>query len=170
MTRDSEAYATLIDELDMALEHVNGQYEKFVSMRRRAAETGDEDDMSVAALGYTVHNLYNAIENYFLRIAKFFENNLDHVSWHRDLINRMAMNIERVRPALLERESVGPFHELRAFRHVFRVIYDSTLDPRKLAIAVEEVEPAVTILRSAHDRYCTLMRAIRDGLSSCESQ
>ena len=58
-----------------------------------------------------------------------------------------------------------PFHELRAFRHVFRVIYDSTLDPRKLAIAADQVEPAIAALRPAHESYLAKLREIRSGLA-----
>lgn len=166
MMHEADSYATLIEELELAAEHVSGQYEKFLEMRRRYESADAEDEMAIAALGYTVHNLYNAVENYFLRIAKFFENNLDDESWHRDLINRMALSIEGVRPALLGKDQLEPFHELRAFRHVFRVIYDSTLDPRKLAIAADHVEPAVATLRSAHESYLVTLREIKKGLAA----
>lgn len=165
MMHEAESYATLIEELELAAEHVSGQYAKFLEMRRRYERADAEDEMAIAALGYTVHNLYNAIENYFLRIAKFFENNLDNDSWHRDLTNRMAMSIEGVRPALLPKDQLEPFHELRAFRHVFRVIYDASLDPRKLAIAADQVEPAVKALLSAHESYLSKLREIRNGLA-----
>lgn len=166
MMDEADSYATLIEELELAAEHVSGQYEKFLEMRRRYESADAQDEMAIAALGYTVHNLYNAIENYFLRIAEFFENNLDNDSWHRDLINRMALSIEGVRPALLGRDQLESFHELRAFRHVFRVIYDSTLDPRTLAIAADHVEPAVGALRSAHESCLATLREIRNGLAA----
>lgn len=67
----------------------------------------------------------------------------------------MALSIEGVRPSLLGKDQLEPFHELHGFRHVFRAIYDSTLDPRKLAIAADHVEPAVATLRE-----------IRNGLAA----
>lgn len=164
----ADSYTVLVDELGLAFSHVRGQYEKFLGMRQRYEKATDNDEMAVAALGYTVHNLYNAIENYFLRIAKFFENNLETDTWHRDLINRMALSIEGVRPALLSEDVLAPFHELRAFRHVFRVIYDSTLNPKKLAIAVEQVDPAVEALQAAHERYVQMLHEIRDGLAESD--
>jgi hypothetical protein len=164
MMHKADSYTVLVDELELALAHVRGQYETFLGMRRRTENAPEDDEMAIAALGYAVHNLYNAMENYFLRIAKFFENNLENDTWHRDLINRMALSIEGVRPALLSVDVLAPFHELRAFRHVFRVIYDSTLNPKKLAIAVEQVDPAVKALLEAHERYVQALREIRDGL------
>ncbi len=164
--RDSEAYMTLRQELTLAMEHVQGQYEKYLEMKRRARAVQVPEEITIAALGFTLHNLYNAMENYFLRISKFFENNLSPDSWHRDLVNRMALSIEGVRPALLDRENLRAFHELRAFRRVFRVIYDSTLDPRKVALIEEEAPRAVNALAAAHERYLEKLEAIEQSLDA----
>lgn len=162
--RDSEAYAALEQELNLAFEHVQGQYDKYRDMKRRSEVTDAPEDLVIAAIGFAVHNLYNAIENYFLRIAKFFENQIQGERWHRDLVNRMALSIEGVRPALLDRDGLRPFHELRAFRHVFRLIYDSHLDPAKLALAEEHVPAAVEVMESAHQRYIAKIGEIRRAL------
>ncbi len=53
---------------------------------------GATDSLDYAALAYTLHNVYCLLENYLLRIAKFFENNLDPETWHRDLVRRMAVD------------------------------------------------------------------------------
>ncbi|MFP4409359.1 MAG: hypothetical protein ACLFPW_12640 [Spirochaetaceae bacterium] len=164
--RNSEAYATLQQELTLAMEHVQGQYEKYLDMKRRSRVTETPEEIVIAAIGFSLHNLYNAMENYFLRISKFFENELSRDSWHRDLVNRMALSIEGVRPALLDRETLKPFQELRAFRHVFRTIYDSTLEPRKVALVEEEAPNAVEILEKAHVGYLAKLGEIRRGLES----
>ena len=166
--RDRFAYATLEQDLDVAVDHVRGQYEINRSMSERLDARGDTQrqtfDPDVVALAYTIHNLYNAIENYFLRIAKFFENNLEPGTWHRDLVNRMATEIEDLRPALLEREALPDFHELRAFRHVFRSLYDTSLDAEKVALANKRVEPAFKSFVAAHERFVEKLAAIRDAL------
>jgi hypothetical protein len=51
-------------------------------------EGGCTEELDWAALGYTIHNLYNLLKSYFLRIAKFFENSLDPLSWHGDLVQQ----------------------------------------------------------------------------------
>ncbi|MCA1949980.1 MAG: hypothetical protein LDL24_05390 [Treponema sp.] len=53
------------------------------------------------ALGYTIHNIYGVMENACLRIARFFENGLNQNSWHRELLDRMIIEIPGVRQALL---------------------------------------------------------------------
>ncbi len=94
-------------------------------------ESGATDELDYAALGYTIHNIYSLLENYALRIAKTFENQLDDGSWFRDLIKRMTIEIDTIRPAVWTRGLARHVDELRRFRH----IYDTSLDPEKLKLA-----------------------------------
>ena len=74
-----------------------------LEQNRRAVgrvEAGARDTLDYAALGYTIHNLYSLLENYALRIAKTFENQLESTSWHSDLVRRMTLEIRGVRPAV----------------------------------------------------------------------
>ena len=48
------------------------------------------------------------------------------------------MSIEGVRPALFSETSYKLLDSLRAFRHVFRHAYSYELDPKKLALVVED--------------------------------
>ncbi len=60
------------------------------------------------------------MENYFLRVAKTFENHVDGDPWHRDLVRRMSIEVEGIRPTLRNDETGIAVDELRAFLHVFR--------------------------------------------------
>ena len=111
------------------------------------------DEFDYIGLAYTIVNLYNLMENYFLRVAKCFENNIDRLNWHKDLVRRMALDIEGVRPALLAMGDVALIDELRAFRHLFRHIYQSELDVDKLKLVDSRTSKAVDAFRSAHERF-----------------
>lgn len=125
--------------------------------RLRASEQSEYDH---AALGYSVHNLYGAIEGYALRIAKAFENHLDERSWHRSVVRRMAVEVPGIRPRVWSLELTEHVDELRRFRHAFRHIYDSGLDPRKLMIAQDHVEPAVEGVIEAHASFVDELREL----------
>ncbi|MBM3882533.1 MAG: hypothetical protein FJ387_22890 [Verrucomicrobia bacterium] len=80
----------------------------------------------------------NAFEQMGLRVAKVFENNFDDEQGrHSALLNRLAIRIEGVRPALIPLALMLPLQELKAFRHVFVHAYELELDPDKLVLLLK---------------------------------
>ncbi len=68
-------------------------------------------------LGYLLHNLYCAIEDLFQEISKTFENRIEDLSkYHKELLKRMRLDLPRIRPRLLSRESYSLLNELRGSR------------------------------------------------------
>jgi len=68
--------------------------------------------------------------------------------YHTDLLRRMRVEIEGVRPALLSPETFGLLDELRRFRHLFRHAYGVRLDGARLA----DLADKAARLRHALDR------------------
>lgn len=98
-----------------------------------------EDPVYLESLSYQLHNLYSAFEDLFKIIAGFFENRIEErARYHRELLWRMKIPIEGVRPAMLSEESYKLLDSLRAFRHFFRHAYGVELDSKKVAIVLEE--------------------------------
>jgi hypothetical protein len=81
------------------------------------------------SLGYSMHNIYNALENSFRQISLSFENH-EHgqKGWHRELLNKMFLDIRSLRPAVLPEQVRSVLGELLGFRHVFRHAYELKLD------------------------------------------
>lgn len=129
--RSYEGFLTLIAELDGDAAEV----ERVLAHNARAWERilrGATDPIDWGALGYTIHTLYGVVENYFLRVSKFFENGLPSDRWHRALVEKMALDIPGIRPALFTR--ITQSHdaaELLKFRHRMRNLYGEDLDPVK---------------------------------------
>jgi hypothetical protein len=133
---------------------------ELATKNRKAVErvaSGPAEELDYAALGYTIHNIFNLIENYTTRIAKVFENQIDPGTWHRDLIHRMQLDIEGVRPALWDGDLAGKVDELRRFRHAFRNMYAQDLDPRRVALVQENVPETVRDFGLAHDRFLDMI-------------
>ena len=77
-----EGILTLIEELKGDMDEL----ERLHDLNKRAwvrIENGADDVLDFGALAYTIHTIYGVIENYFLRISKFFENSLPQDSWHK---------------------------------------------------------------------------------------
>lgn len=84
------------------------------------------------SLGFALHNLYNAIENSFTQISLTFENHVkDRTRWHRELLEKMLLDMPPVRPRVLPAASHALLSDLLGFRHLFRHAYDFTLDEGK---------------------------------------
>jgi hypothetical protein len=86
------------------------------------------------SLGYSLHNIYNALENCFEQISLSFENHVhDRTRWHRELLEKMFLDIKPLRPAVLTEELRTLLGDLLGFRHLFRHAYEFTLDEAKTA-------------------------------------
>lgn len=84
------------------------------------------------SLGYSLHNIYNALENCFEQISRSFENHVqDNTRWHRDLLAKMFLDIKPLRPAVVPEQLRSLLGELLGFRHLFRHAYEIKLDQAK---------------------------------------
>ncbi|HEY2964279.1 MAG TPA: hypothetical protein VGJ37_17785 [Pyrinomonadaceae bacterium] len=95
----------------------------------------DVNNLSLAeldSLGYSMHNIYNALENCFTQISLSFENHVrDHTRWQRELLDKMFLDIKSLRPAVLPEQVRSVLGDLLGFRHLFRHAYDFKLDKAK---------------------------------------
>ena len=119
-----------------------------------------KDPFAVESLAYQLHNLYCAFEDLFKVVADYFENTVvDSKRYHRELLQRMRLTIEGVRPALLSEEAFKLLDSLRAFRHFFRHAYSYDLDPKKVELVLEEALRLKELYREEIDRF---LRAFED--------
>uniref|UniRef100_A0A7C1FD23 HepT-like domain-containing protein n=1 Tax=Ammonifex degensii TaxID=42838 RepID=A0A7C1FD23_9THEO len=113
---------------------------------------------SLESLGYQLHNLYCAFEDLFKIIARAFENEVaDKARYHAELLRRMALNIEGVRPALFSDETVRLLDNLRAFRHFFRHAYGYELDPRRVEVVLEDALKLKERYRGEAEQFVRLL-------------
>jgi uncharacterized protein YutE (UPF0331/DUF86 family) len=122
-----------IEQINTLIAEINNDLSSMEDIEAKIKElynTLDENnimDKDKAALGYYLHNLYNAVESILKKIANFFENALQGAAWHTDLLKRMMLKIEDVRPAVISKDTYIMLNELRKFRHIFRHAYDYEL-------------------------------------------
>ena len=88
MILEPEDATALIAQLEKEYQAIEDNWE----LNRQAWEriqNGAKHVLDWSALGYTLHIVYTAMENYFKRVGKAFENNLSGDSWHKELIEMM---------------------------------------------------------------------------------
>lgn len=99
-------------------------------------ETSEND---LILVGYFLSGWYSNFEDIFLKITKEFENKIEDASrWHSELLYRMTLEIEGIRPAVISRKSMKYLDDLLKFRHVFRYSYAFELDWQKMSITIEK--------------------------------
>ena len=163
MKKTRISFFTLVSELENDIEILDGLVGKYNRVNDKIKHI-DPDEFDWASLGYAIHNIYNLLENYFLRVSKFFENELDHEFWHKELVNRMTIEIKDIRPRLLDRKSAEKINELRAFRHIFRYIYQSELDIKKLQDLNQKVPGIIEEFKQCHRLFINNLNMIASSL------
>ena len=74
-------------------------------------------DMSAMIATKILESFYTSLETIFVRISQHFENNLDSQKWHKDLLDKMKIQVPGLRERALSDETVMLLDELRRFRH-----------------------------------------------------
>lgn len=158
------SFLSLIQELDGDIVELD----RVLSRNRRAwnrIQNGADDPVDWGALGFTIHTCYGILENYCLRISKFFENNLDPSQWHKALIEKMTLEIPGVRPAFITDAGLKRgLIELLGFRHRIRNLYGEDLDPSRTSAIQATLDGAIPQFRACHLVFVEKLQRIAEAL------
>lgn len=132
-----EKIAILKSEIKNEYKKLNQLFSRFEDSYNKFL-TSKEYSKLVEATFY-VSQLYSGFENIFRNVARTFENTVEQDYWHKSLLERMGLEIQDIRPALISEESFKCLDEIRAFRHFFRHAYATDLDKEKFKIVAEKV-------------------------------
>lgn len=148
MTRPGQVLAArILRELEL-LDRV--AQDVFETWKLAAAEPRVDAFLDSVALN--LHGYYVGMEKALEAVAREIDDSLPAGStWHRDLLEQMALEVPTVRPAVLSESSVLALRALLGFRHFVRNAYSVDLDP-------ELVRRNVDILAEAHPRIIQELR------------
>ena len=89
-----------------------------------------EDEVSCRVIGSYLHDYYSGLEKVFIHVARSFGETLPTgTQWHKELLEKMSLNIPGVRTAFITKPTAAKVDELRGFRHVFRNAYGFSINP-----------------------------------------
>ncbi|HDQ14885.1 MAG TPA: hypothetical protein ENN41_08750 [Sediminispirochaeta sp.] len=117
-------------------------------------------DRSALMVAGLLENYYTRAETTFLRISQFFENNLDNEHWHRDLLEKMTLEIEGVRIPAVSQPNYSRLLELLKFRHFKRYYFEMEYDWDRLEFIKKKLEQAHPLLTSDLENFIDFLRAI----------
>ncbi len=99
------------------------------------------DGFVLRAIGSVLHDFYVAVENIFEMIAREIDETIPQgTAWHIQLLKQMALEVPRVRSAVISRDTMLKLDKYRAFRHVFRNVYGFNLDADRLKELLRNIQ------------------------------
>ncbi|MFH1727372.1 MAG: hypothetical protein ABIA04_02995 [Pseudomonadota bacterium] len=119
---------TLKGEIDFLMKQLN-ELDKKLGVNVKQI---DKHEHLVTA-AYHLSSIYSCLEDIFSKIAKVFENRIENpASWHKELLERMRIEVPKIRPSVLSIDIFSIVNEFRAFRHVFKSSYVFNLDKSRV--------------------------------------
>ncbi|MEN8265067.1 MAG: hypothetical protein ABFR82_16600 [Nitrospirota bacterium] len=91
--------------------------------------------------GSILHDFYNVCERVFKKISVEMNGGYeDTEKWHKNLLYKMTISLEGLRPQVVSEELAADLDEFLAFRHLFRNIYGFELKGDRIDILAEKFE------------------------------
>jgi hypothetical protein len=132
----------------------------FESLGTPDLSPSDSEDKLIV-IAYRLHSLYSAFENIFRNIASTFENEIrDRAGWHRELLQRMKLDLTPIRPAVIDEEAYTKLEELLRFRHFFRTAYGVPLDSSRLSLALHRALELKPLYRNQVESFLQFVQSL----------
>jgi hypothetical protein len=121
------SFVILKSDIRRELDNVRRLVDEAKEWRPRLSEW--PHTVRVRTAGGILHDFYGAAERIFRYIAAEVDGDLPTgKSWHIQLLQRMATDLETIRPAVLDRTTARQLDEYLRFRHLFRNMYGFDLE------------------------------------------
>jgi hypothetical protein len=157
----NEKALLLISNIEEDLQAIEELYTTLDRYELPAGYLSAEDEDELVLIAYRLHNLYSAFENIFLNIARAFENQIDDkAGWHTQLLTRMKLDLQPLRPPVIDRAAFQALDELLRFRHLFRHAYTVHLDPDRLRLVLQQARRLREIYRPQLDAFIGFVRKL----------
>src|SRR4030042_6497860 len=102
--KESKKISTLINLIkknQQVLEKIEKFYDSFI--KEEIIGTKNKQYKSII-ISDIITNYYTCLETIFLRISKFFENDLTNEKWHQDLLEKMTLEINSIREKVISND------------------------------------------------------------------
>jgi len=132
--------------------------------RAWASASGEPEDLYVDAAALNLHGFYTGLERIFTLVAERIDGSLPGgPNWHLDLLRQMTTEMPGVRAAVLSPHLFPLLDRYRGFRHVVRNVYAYVLDPRLVAVLVEDLPQASDNLRAQLAAFADVLESIAEA-------
>jgi hypothetical protein len=121
--------------------------------------------VTLYAAAALLDTFYSGVERAFRRIAGEFGGVPAGSGWHRALLDDMALEIPKLRPAVLNGDTSRALARFLAFRHRFRNLYLFDLEPAPLAALMTDLPSTWGAARAEIDAFARLLEGMADAVN-----
>ncbi len=157
----SKKIKDLKEEIIEVYSGLNNIFDKFEITYESYLSTKEYSKLVESA--FYVNQLYSGFEYIFKCVAK---THIEKGFFHKPLLDRMRMDIENIRPALISEESYKYLIDLRAFRNFFRNVYNEDINPKKFKIIADKTAKVRTPFDKDFTEFLTFLDLIIDKVKT----
>lgn len=130
-----ESLIEIIAEIERELQNLQELHSELKSIKSK------KDIIFKRSKGSILHDFYNCCERIFKKIAIEMNGGYeDTEKWHKNLLYRMTIPIQGLRPQVISEELAADIDEFLAFRHLFRNIYGFELKGDRIEYLAKKFE------------------------------
>ena len=159
MPNESARYLRLASEIKLEWSKVKTLQDKLKFTLRQSLS----EFIFASTVGKILHDFYTGLENIFEKIARETGEGIPHgEAWHKELLTAMSLDIETVRPHVINRELASELDEYLRFRHVFRNIYGDELNWDEMKHLADKMPEILEQLEESINEFCQFLKMLAE--------
>jgi len=156
----------LINEIHKGIEvldKINAFYQDYKSAKISAQNNAIDQTEYAIVISEIVTNYYTCLETIFLRISQFFENQLNAKKWHKNLLEKMRIQINGVREKAISDDTYYLLLELLKFRHFKRYYFEFNYDVDKISFLEKKFEQVDPLVKKDLDDFLAFLQKLTEA-------
>jgi hypothetical protein len=118
---------------------------------------------SAMILSQIFTDCYTIMETLFLRVSQFFENSLSASEWHKELLEKMRLEVPGIRKAVITDKTFEVCAELLRFRHFRRYYFELEYDWDRIEMVEKKYRQIQTLLPIDLDTFYAFLQEIKEA-------
>ena len=158
--KPSERFVRLAASVREERNHLARVVQEAASALEQLSASRTPSTLELRGLGDILHDFYTGAERIFAKIAPELNGGVPAgLSWHRELLDNMAIELPGISPAVIRRETARTLDEFVRFRHLFRNVYGFELEWPRLRALARRVPKAWRLLNADIERFLSFLDA-----------
>ncbi len=141
-----------LSDIEKVVNHCENIYQK---------ATQNENQIYFEAIALNLHGFYMGSERIFEDIARTLDKNMPSgYDWHHLLLQQMSLDLQPIRPPIIQEKTYQWLNEYRRFRHVVRHGYKIHLKINKVEVLAEALRDCFTAVQQDLNNFIQFLHQL----------